>query len=218
VATTKRAKATPGGVAVPASSSDAWGEEWLRAWIAEAPDDAERVRREWQAEGWRAWSLETWAYWANEERRTLGGRSQSEFNVVRRAAEHLALYKRDRNGLLVWRAYREFRSEGLPVPEVILAKLDQWAAQLESASGAPQVANAIEMSGSRGGPQAAARLFDLERQRRVVKEVAFRLKLKRPGQKMTEIYEAAARELRILSWRTVQKTYTEWLRKSRKKA
>jgi hypothetical protein len=138
--------------------------------------------------------------------------------AFRQAKGHVALYQFEPNGLLWWKAYRVFRSYGLPVHEEILQKFDEWAERLESASGAKQVAQAIEMSGSRGGAQAAARVHELERRRRVVTEVAFRLKLKRPDQKMTEIYEAAARELRIPSWRSVQKTYTEWVRQSREKA
>ncbi len=152
-----------------------WGERWLCDWIAEPGlSDDERDTRAWLADGWRAWSLETWAYWANHDRRTWGG-TVEEMNARHAAWNHAALYPRERNGLLVWRAFAEYRAAGLPVPEAILLKFDEWAARLERVSGAEEVARAVEMTGPgdgrSGGPQGAAHLAKVERARAIVSAV-----------------------------------------------
>lgn len=148
-----------------------WGERWLREWIAEPGLSAdESDTRAWVAENWRAWSLETWVYWANHERRTFGG-TVEEWNARHAAGNHATLYPRERNGLLIWRAFAEYRAAGLPVPEPILRKFDEWASRLERASGADDVARAIDMTGPGGGPQGAAHLAKIERARAIVSAV-----------------------------------------------
>jgi hypothetical protein len=148
-----------------------WGERWLQEWVAEPGLSADdKHARLWLADEWRAWSLETWAFWAAHDLRTFGG-TVEEWNARRRAWSHLSLFPRERNGLLVWRAFAEHRAAGLPVPEAILRKFDEYAARLEGASGAQQVARAIDMTGPGGGPQGAAHLAKIERARAIVSAV-----------------------------------------------
>lgn len=146
-----------------------WGEQWLQDWIAEPgiPDD-ERETRMWLAEGWREWNLRSWVYWANQGAAKIGG----DLVTANHASNnHFRLYQRERNGLLVWRMFREYRQRGLPVPEAILGTFDLWADRLERASGVKDIAAAIEMTGTGGGPQGAAHLLKVERQRRIVSAV-----------------------------------------------
>lgn len=172
-----KGKAGPKNPAAPqdgaATSGDvaAWGEQWLSSWIAESNSADERATREWLAEGWRAWSLEAWAHGLNRERHFYGGQTHSQHDANFQASQHLRLYEREPVGLLVWRAFGEYRARGEPVPEIILAKFDKWASRLERASGAKGVAAAIEMTGEDGGPQGAAYLAAVERQRRIVSAV-----------------------------------------------
>lgn len=167
-------KPPPGPQDAAATSADVaeWGERWLSAWIDEATTPDERETRQWLAAGWHAWSLETWLQVMKLERSAYNGKEHSEYTAEFQAMQHVRLYWREQVGLLVWRAYREYRARGEPVPEFILAKFDQWAARLEDASGEAAVSAAIEMSGARRGPQGAALLSKVERQRRIVSDVA----------------------------------------------
>jgi len=88
----------------------------------------------------------------------------------RNADRHLALYLRTRNGLLIWKAYMEYRQHGLPVPENILLWLDKVAGQLLVARGQEQIVAALEMTGSGGGPQAASLLRGQENARNIVEQ------------------------------------------------
>ncbi|MBL8352644.1 MAG: hypothetical protein JNL87_20295 [Burkholderiaceae bacterium] len=149
-----------------------WGEQWLQDWIAEPGiPDHERETRGWLAEGWREWSLESWVYWATHDRHMTGGHSWDEFEANHESNNHFRLYRRERSGLLVWRMFSEYRERGLPVPEAILSTFDVWARRLEVASGIKDIAAAIEMTGPGGGPQGAAHLRKVERQREIVSEV-----------------------------------------------
>ena len=62
----------------------------------------------------------------------------SEFDQLQKlkaeqnAKQHLALFEHTQNGLLIWRAYLEYRKIGAPVPEAILKKLDSYANRLLS--------------------------------------------------------------------------------------
>lgn len=161
-----------------ADDVERWGQQWLRSWLDEPGlSDDERKSREWQAAHWERWSLEDWAQCACRDRR-LFGRDHSEYVADHWAREHLALYDQERHGLLVWRMFREYRAQGVPVPEYILRKFDQWAVRLESASGVREVALALEMTGRGGGPrnrvggpQGAALIDALAEQRRLVERV-----------------------------------------------
>lgn len=123
-----------------------------------------------------------------------GGHPLDEHNLRRRVMNQLVLYARERNGLLIWRAYRVCRASGARVPESILAKFDEWAARLESASGARAIAQVIEMTGPRGGPQGAKHLLKVERQRHIVSAVAFYMAL---GMTRANAQQRAADELRL---------------------
>lgn len=122
-----------------------WGERWLAEWVRQAGSSDERETRKWLATHWRDWSLEKWAYWTNHDRLTHGGKSFDEFQAAHAAHNQLATYLWDRNGLFVWRAYREYRLRGQPIPEIILAKLDQFADRLEAARTQREVASALEI-------------------------------------------------------------------------
>lgn len=198
------------------SSADVakWGAEWLRQWVEAAGSDDERSTREWLASGWENWSLEAWAAAWNEERRLWGGKSLSEFNADHGGLNHLLLYKRERNGLLIWRAFREYRSEGLPVPEVVLAKFDAWGERLERASGIKEIAAAIEMTGPKGGPKGAKHINAVEGQRRVVSAVALLVKL---GMPLGDAYKRVAKERRKTVG-AVRLAYMRWIRKDESRA
>jgi hypothetical protein len=83
------------------------------------------------------------------------------------ARRHIELYKRERDGLLIWRAYAEIRKLGLEVPEAILRKFDAWGAALVAAADDHDVALAIEMTKGKKGSQ-RARLIGAERRRDIV--------------------------------------------------
>jgi hypothetical protein len=87
------------------------------------------------------------------------------------AGRHLALYLREPNGLLIWRAFSEYRRAKLPVPENILAKLDQFANRLERASGTAEIAKAIEMHRAGGGSGGAAHAARLASRRDIAEAV-----------------------------------------------
>jgi hypothetical protein len=104
------------------------------------------------------------------------------------------LYLRERNGLLVWRAFAEYRKAGLPVPDNIMAKLDEWANALESAWTEQAVAAAIEMRNI-GSKTARLRLRAAERKRDVVEQLTIREA--ELGQDPTPAAEAVAADMNL---------------------
>lgn len=86
------------------------------------------------------------------------------------AKRHLALYDKERNGLLIWKAYMEYRRCGVPVPESLLKRFDQFAEKLLSTSGPQEIAAALEMTGKGGGPQGASALKGKENSRDIVEK------------------------------------------------
>jgi hypothetical protein len=129
-----------------------WGERWLSDFVNDPAIRAEeRETREWLASHWRQWSLEAWINSAYQMQRVWGGWPHDEFNANHAANNHWFLYRRERNGLLIWRMYAEYREAGLPVPEPILQHFDEWWRRLERASGMKEIAEAIEMTGPKGG-------------------------------------------------------------------
>jgi len=184
-----------------------WGEQWLRDWIAEPgiPDD-ERSTREWLADGWRKWTLDEWVHSANRDRLATGGYQWDQFMANHAAGNHLSLYRREASGLLVWRMFSEYRRRGLQVPEHILGKFDAWAGKLEKASGIKGIAAAIEMTGNGGGPQGAAHLRKVERQRRIVSDVQQLVAL---GLGVAEAKRRVAAE-RQLSFGAVHSAWNRW--------
>ncbi|KIP14060.1 MULTISPECIES: hypothetical protein [Burkholderia] len=70
----------------------------------------------------------------------------------RKIEEQLVGYSSDRwlttyvechEGAAVWAAYLEWRTHGLPIPETILSKFDEWAAKLLSASNGMEAAEIL---------------------------------------------------------------------------
>ena len=172
----------------------AWGEQWLQDWIADPGiSEHDREVRVWLAEGWREWSLEKWANHLRDDER-LFGCTVDEFNTHSAANAHAALYRREGNGLLIWRMFAEYRHGGLPVPEFILEKFDEWAAALDRASGVSSIARAIEMTSPRGGPQGALHLNKVERQRAIVSQVMVLIK---HGMKPSAARQRVASEKRL---------------------
>lgn len=106
------------------------------------------------------------------------------------AARHLALYRRHSNGLLVWRAFQEYRGAGLPVPEEILGIFDKWAAAVQAADGEVEVAKAIQAE-TIGPYTARKRLRRLQRKRDLLERyVTYRFHQKmRPGKALERLAE-----------------------------
>ena len=76
-----------------------------------------------------------------------------------------------------------FRSKGLPVPENILAKFDQWAGRLQAlqhqaiSNTLPRdegelILQALELAGDRKNYRSLKRLADLQRRRRIATDIA----------------------------------------------
>ena len=99
--------------------------------------------------------------------------SDHAYLVRYNARRHLALYMRERNGLLIWKAFAEYRRAGLPVPENILCKLDKWAQALQGAWTDKEVAAAIE-AGTIKRQAAKVRLRACEHNRDVMEQLTIR--------------------------------------------
>jgi hypothetical protein len=152
----------------------AWGEAWLAEWVASGlPQD--REQRDGLANLWRKVTLahvvEEWRKGRADPKYLESFEAWKRYEVNHSVGNLIGLYKMTLNGLVIWRIYREYREEGLAVPEAILEKFDQWATRLEHASGAPEVAAAIQMTGSKGGAQGAAALKRAEHRRQVASDV-----------------------------------------------
>lgn len=145
-------------------------------------------------------------------------RSFIEFFVEESAARHMALYEVSGQGLLIWKAYAEYRQWQLPVPEKILAKLDEFGSNLQSAEDLAGVAKALELSGGgKGGPQRATLLRGLERSRDIVE--AFRdqriANRRLPKENQRAVKELAQRvgDRFGISADEVQSRYSQWKRR-----
>lgn len=108
------------------------------------------------------------------------------------AARHLALYVETGDGLLIWRAYAEYRKAGARVPENILAKFDQFERRLAKATGANAVAKALEMAVAKGGAAGAARTVRAEKIRDIVERVSM-LITHGPKRSKNDIYAEVAK-------------------------
>jgi len=121
-------------------------------------------------------------------------RKLEEFFVRHNANHWLRQYLNSRVGLHVWRAYAEYRRAGMPVPENILAKLDQWAAALGAAVTEKEVAAAIEMQAI-GGNTAKRRMRAAEDNFRVIEHLQIREG--ELGQKPADAERAVAADLSL---------------------
>lgn len=146
-----------------------------------------------------------------------GDEATNAFKLVfarREANRHLALYLRTGNGLLIWKAYREYRQHGLPVPENILAKLDQFADRLLRARGQKQIALALELTSSGGGSKGLALLVGQERARDIVEHLhlARQINQERDKPVLEKVPELETAQRFRISQGNVAKRYSEWMK------
>ena len=137
------------------------------------------------------------------------------FHAAHHAANHISLYLRELNGLLIWRAYREYRARGVPVPENILEKFDQWGARLEAVANQRQACEALELNVGTGYVKSGAGtlLNDKERIRAIVSAADQMIQRKRPRITKEEAYRRVAAEFGVTPG-AVKKAYQRWFRES----
>ena len=198
-----------------------WAERWLEEWLNEAGSNSQlREEREWLANGWRALTLdaivrEHWHLGRDLVKRGLGAHVNDE----------LRLYAGVRHALPLWRAFLYLRSKGEPIPEVMLAKFEQWGRRLvaldrRNATGKVSTGSALasfsrgagqlsedddkaalqllELSGTRGRHVSFKRLRELEARRHVASEIAILRSLGLPWKAVAErvkVKEQAAKDL-----------------------
>lgn len=146
---------------------------------------------------------------AKLEREVLELNTQEQANYLRR------LYRATRNNLIVWQLYAVYRQAKLPIPEDVLRMLDRFGEALQKASGRKEIAQALGLTGEKGGAQGAAALAkaiphlhlvtevfaDLEHDktlpvdRRRGSEQIFADVAKRHGKKAAEVRQAWRRHL-----------------------
>jgi hypothetical protein len=172
----------------------AWGERWLHEWIDEASDPQDRETREWRANHMRAVNLDQVVRdWWHQTRGLDRAMTVNEVN------NELRLYVHERHALPVWRSFLYLRSEGEPIPEVLLAKFEQWGRRLVElyrrdvrSKNAPDselerfvsqvgllsedddkaALQLLELSGTRNRHVSFKRLRDTESRRRAASEIA----------------------------------------------
>lgn len=105
--------------------------------------------------------------WAQESPTDWVVRMQAE----RDAQDAIRFYRRERNGMSIWRAYLALRRAGLPVWDSVLVKFDQWAVGLEGAERPEEIARVMELAGSGKAPKGLARLATRERDWRIASAV-----------------------------------------------
>lgn len=160
-----------------------WGERWLRGWCDEPGlKQDERERRAWLAEGWRTWTLETVMSrdgWFEPLRTMLEANDHAR--IFNRDA---TLYHGTQHALPIWRLFHYYRHEGLPIPEPVLSKFDEWAGRLlrlqhDAAAGRLRegeeglaILRALQLVGERRAPMSLRRLASIEKRRRKASEIA----------------------------------------------
>lgn len=87
------------------------------------------------------------------------------------ALDQIRLYRLEKNGLSIWRAYLALRRHGQPVWESILEHIDGWAVAIQDADGAEEIARALELLGSEKSPKGSKRLAGRERDWRIASAV-----------------------------------------------
>lgn len=128
------------------------------------------------------------------------------------ANRHLALYRKTGNGLLIWQAYREFRQQGLTVPEEILRKLDQYAARL--LDGEVDLLTALDLKFNRKGGAGPRKDLQHKQRRRDIVESVHQLH-HLSGKTLAEAYKLTARRFHTTSGR-VEDLWHNWPKKSRR--
>jgi BrnA antitoxin of type II toxin-antitoxin system len=103
----------------------AWGQRWLSEWVDEATDPQDRETREWRAGHMRAVTLDQIV---REWWHQMDGLDHAM--TVNEVNNEWRLYVHERHALPVWRSFLHLRAEGEPIPEVLLAKFEQWGRRL----------------------------------------------------------------------------------------
>lgn len=134
--------------------------------------------------------------------------------VTQAADDHLSLYDVTGNGLLIWKAYAEYRQFGMPVPEAILAKLDEYGERLQTAKDANAVAKALDLQTGKGGPQRETVLQGQERSRDIVRDyhIARIMNSRRSPENRKTMKDLAAEVGRRhgITGQHVQTRYAQW--------
>ena len=90
-----------------------------------------------------------------------------QFLADESAADDYALYKKTRNGVLIWKIYRLHRKLGLPVPDYVLDKLDSYADGL-MAGGDALISLELKKPNAKGGRQGLSANTEQEHERDIV--------------------------------------------------
>lgn len=136
-----------------------------------------------------------------------------ELNTLEQANYLRRLYRATGNTLIVWQVYALYRRAALPIPEDVLRMLDRFAEALQSASGAKETAQALGLTGEKGGAQGAAALAKASRHLHLVTDVYIRMEhdkvMPAAGRwGSTRIYAAVAKDHRT----TAGAVKRAWLR------
>jgi hypothetical protein len=102
-------------------------------------------------------------------------REVHELNTLEQANYLRRLYRATRNNLIVWQLFAFYRQAKLPIPEDVLRMLDRFGEALQTASGTKAIAQALGLTGEKGGAQGAAALAKARRHLHVVTNVYVRL-------------------------------------------
>lgn len=128
------------------------------------------------------------------------------------AQRHLALFVKTGNGLLIWRAYQEYRKAGVPVPENILKKLDQFAERLLDGDG--DLLDALDLGFNKKGGQGPR--LDLQAKQRGRDIVEFvRYEQMRTDCTLKEAYRLAAEKF-CTTPGAIEKLCKDWPKRSRR--
>lgn len=98
-----------------------------------------------------------------------------ELNTLEQANYLRRLYRATRNNLIVWQLFALYRRAKLPIPEDVLRMLDRFGEALQTASGQKEIAQALGLTGEKGGAQSAAALAKAARHLHLVTAVFIRL-------------------------------------------
>jgi len=133
-----------------------------------------------------------------------------------KAGRHLSLYIKTGNGLHIWQAYKEFRRLGLPVPEVILKKFDEYASGVLSADKPDEALKALDLGKNKGGgPWKKKQRLASENQKYIVDRVVA-LKHAYDDLKDVDVFNKISSETGI-PCKKIKKIYYEWLRAAKKR-
>lgn len=133
-----------------------------------------------------------------------------QFMVAESAADDYALYKKTGNGVLIWKIYRLYRKAGLPVPDYILDKLDNYAEGV-IAGGDALVALELKKAGTKGGSQGATANSKQEHER----DIVFMCRALRTRHPPERAYAMTAASFKT-TYQVVKNTYLKWVGKEKR--